>query len=152
MAVAAKLVAVVCILVPAEYLTDALAHHLHVSVMDEFLFAGIGNELPDLPGQRVMHVADQHKTTIGRDVRRVEIKPLEEMSGESKSTRIFLSETISGREKSIFSWWIEDFEVPLHIRSVFITLIFSTIKVLIFADMAKKNASFLCPYELFRLM
>ena len=65
MAVAAKLVAVVCILVSAEYLTDALAHHLHVSVMDEFLFAGIGNELPDLPGQRVMHVADQHKTTIG---------------------------------------------------------------------------------------
>ena len=73
MAVAAKLVAVVCILVPAEYLTDALAHHLHVSVMDEFLFAGIGNELPDLPGQRVMHVADQHKTAIGGDVRRVEI-------------------------------------------------------------------------------
>ena len=93
--VAAKLVAVVCILVPAEYLTDALAHHLHVSVMDEFLLAGIGNELPDL-------------------------------SGESKSTRIFLSETIPGREKSIFSWWIEDFEVPLHIRSVYKSLFFST--------------------------
>ena len=42
-------------------------------MMDEFLFAGIGNELPDLPGQRVMHVADQHKTAIGGDVRRVEI-------------------------------------------------------------------------------
>jgi len=42
-------------------------------MMDEFLFAGIGNELPDFPGQRVMHVADQHKTTIGRYVRRVEI-------------------------------------------------------------------------------
>ena len=66
------LVNIVCILVPAEYLTDALAHHLYVSVMGDFLFAGIGNELPDLPGQRVMHVADQHKTTIERDVRRVE--------------------------------------------------------------------------------
>ena len=44
-----KLIAVVCILIFAEYLTDALAHLLHVSVMDEFLFAGIGNELPDLP-------------------------------------------------------------------------------------------------------
>ena len=30
------------------------------------ILAGIGNELPDLPGQRVLHVADQHKTTIGR--------------------------------------------------------------------------------------
>ena len=70
--------------------------------------------------------------------------PLDEMSGESKSTRIFLSETISGREKSIFSWWIEDFEVPLHIRSVFITLYFKHLKVLIFVEMTKKNASFFC--------
>ena len=69
------------------------------------------------------------------------------VAGESKSTRIFLSETISGREKSIFSWWIDDFEVPLHIRSVFITLYFKHLKVLIFADVAKKNASCLCLYE-----
>ena len=71
--------------------------------------------------------------------------PLEDMSGESKSTRIFLSETISGREKSIFSWSFKVFEVPLHIRSVIITLIFSTIKVLIFVEMTKKNASFFVP-------
>jgi len=34
--------------------------------MLKFLLAGIGDEQPDLPGQRVLHVADQHKTTIGR--------------------------------------------------------------------------------------
>ena len=53
----------------------------------------------------------------------------------------------------IFSWTFGFFEVPLHIRSVFITLYFKHLKVLIFADMAKKNASFfLCLYELFRLI
>ena len=39
----------------------------------------------------------------------------------------------------------------MHIRSVFKYLIFSTIKILIFVEMTKLNASFLCPYELYRL-
>ena len=44
--VAAKLVAIVGILIAAENLAYALAHHLHVSMMDEFLLTRVGNELP----------------------------------------------------------------------------------------------------------
>jgi hypothetical protein len=77
--------------------------------------------------------------------------PLDDMSGALKSTRIFLPETISGREKSIFSWLFEDFEVPLHIRSVYKSFWIKHLKVLNFVEMTKKNASFFCLYELFRL-
>ena len=64
------------------------------------------------------------------------------MSGALKSTRIFLSHAVSGREKSIFSWKFGLFEVSLHIRSVYKYLILNTIKVLKFVEMTKLNASF----------
>ena len=44
--VTAKLVAIVGILIAAENLAYALAHHLHVSMMDEFLLTRVGNEFP----------------------------------------------------------------------------------------------------------
>ncbi|MBO7136936.1 MAG: hypothetical protein J6V92_00520, partial [Bacteroidaceae bacterium] len=62
-----------------------------------------------------------------------------------------MPETISGREKSIFSWLFEDFEVPLHIRSVYKSFWIKHLKVLNFVEMTKKNASFFGLYELFRL-
>ena len=77
--------------------------------------------------------------------------PLGDMSGALKSTRIFLPETVPGKEKSIFSWNFGLLELSLHIRSVYKYLVFSTMKVLIFVETTKLNASFLCPYELFRL-
>ena len=59
-----------------------------------------------------------------------------------KSTRISLSETISGREKSILSLLFGFFDVSLHMRSVFKTLIFSNIKVLIFVETTKEKRFF----------
>ena len=50
------------------------------------------------------------------------------MSGALKSTRIFLSHAVFGREKSIFSWKFGLFEVSLHIRNVYKYLILNTIK------------------------
>jgi hypothetical protein len=68
--------------------------------------------------------------------------PLEDMSGALKSTRISLSETISGREKSFLSLLFGFFDVSLHMRSVFKTLIFSNIKVLIFVETTKEKRFF----------
>ena len=61
------------------------------------------------------------------------------------NNKVILNEraVVSGREKSIFSWDFGLFGVSLHIRSVYKYLIFSTIKVLIFVEMTKLNASFL---------
>ena len=39
----------------------------------------------------------------------------------------------------------------LHIEAVCITLIFSTLKVLLFLELHKKYSFFFCEYELFRL-
>ena len=74
------------------------------------------------------------------------------MSGASKPTRIFLPETVSGREKSIFSWIFGFLEVSLHIRSVYKYLIFNTIKCTTFCRNGKNKRFFFLPHhELYRL-
>jgi len=54
-AVATQPVAVVGILVAAEYLPYALAHHLQLSVMDELTLARVWYQAADLPGKRILH-------------------------------------------------------------------------------------------------
>ena len=89
--VAAKTVTVVGILMVAEYLTYMLADHFHVSVVTNSFFLSLGIRLS------IFHARESRILPTSSK------PPLEEMSGESNSTRIFLSETISGREK-LFSW------------------------------------------------
>ena len=53
---ATELIAVVSILITTEYLSDALAHHLHITMVYELLSAKVWNELPEFPRQRIMHI------------------------------------------------------------------------------------------------
>ena len=53
---ATELIAVVSILITTEYLSDALAHHLHITMVYELLSAKVWNELPEFPHQRIMHI------------------------------------------------------------------------------------------------
>lgn len=69
--------------------------------------------------------------------------PLEDMSGALKSTLIFLPKTGSGKENNVFCYSTELFIVFLHIEAVCITLIFSTLKVLLFLNYTR-NTAFFC--------
>ena len=53
---ATELIAVVSILITTEYLSDALAYHLHITMVYELLSAKVWNELPEFPRQRIMHI------------------------------------------------------------------------------------------------
>ena len=72
--------------------------------------------------------------------------------GKSKKMNVFVAQTNAALclGTAFFSWFIEFFEAPLHMRIVLNSLIFSTVMVQKFVDMIKKNA-LLCTYELFRL-
>ena len=68
-AVATQPVAVVGVFVAAENLPYALAHHLHVSVMDELTLARVWYQAADLPGKCILHATGKKKSAVGGYVR-----------------------------------------------------------------------------------
>lgn len=91
MAVTAKTVTVVDILVAAEYLAYTQVDHFHLSMEDELLLPVIGNQTANLPRKGIVHIVDKHQTAIGGYVWGVEINT------------VFLVRNNFRKRKSIFS-------------------------------------------------